>query len=92
MTRFAKLSSTQPAYCRICGDDQTIGTFRFWGPDDGWLAGGLCRYCAEDCKKRGPEKGDYAYDKCGPEHAETIEVLAEILGDDLDSMMAMLDE
>ncbi len=49
-------------YCKICGDVSHLGKpRRFWSPDDGWLFGRLCRYCASHYGKRQPKSDDYAY-------------------------------
>ena len=49
-------------YCGICGSRELIPTAcRYWDPDDGWKFGVLCEYCADECRERGPEPGDYAY-------------------------------
>ena len=55
-------------YCKICGstpktntDEPNYAPLRFWSPDDGWIIGTLCRYCAEEHLDEQPKPTDYAY-------------------------------
>ena len=56
------------AYCKICGDhipsDECGKAKRFWSPDDGWIIGYLCDYCAPEAKRK-PKPDDYAYERRG---------------------------
>ena len=68
-------------YCKICGDEKDLTrVIRFWSPDDGWMAGRLCRYCAKDCSKCKPKPGDYAYDKRGNLFADEQDAIDAIYG------------
>lgn len=68
-------------YCKICGDEENLTkVLRFWSPDDGWMAGRLCRGCAKDCGGRKPKPADYAYDKRGELFSDEDEAVSEIYG------------
>ena len=68
-------------YCGICGDTQVIpNAVRYWDCDDGWKMGVLCSGCTVECKKRGPNPGDFAYVRGQEEVADHLDILAE-LGD-----------
>jgi hypothetical protein len=70
-------------YCRICGrqprtsqEEPNRGPLRFWDPDDGWIVGSLCRWCAEEYLDAQPDPEDFAYsDHAGDlaTHLETDE-------------------
>jgi len=87
-----------PGYCGICGQRDPDSTYsplipkmvRYWCPDDGWKTGVLCSGCAEDCKDRGPRRGDYAYQDAS--NGETIDSLNEVLGDDQDGFHSELED
>jgi hypothetical protein len=56
-------------YCRICGhtprtsqEEPNRTPLRFWDPDDGWVIGTLCRWCAEEYLDAQPDPEDFAYD------------------------------
>ena len=68
-------------YCKICGDENDLTrVIRFWSPDDGWVAGRLCKYCTQDCAKHKPQKGDYAYDKRGDVFSDVDDAIDNIYG------------
>lgn len=88
-------------YCGICGEPATEDdncpvvprAVRYWSPDDGWKVGVLCVYCADAVRNRGPQPGDYAYGGPGGDsRREAIDVVADILGDDLDGMVAEVED
>lgn len=50
-------------YCHICGDENVKPkVYRYWSPDDGWVAGRLCTGCRKDAKRARPRPRDYAYE------------------------------
>jgi len=50
--------------CAVCGEEDPLGARTlFWSPDDGWRYGTLCRWCYGPISLRGPEPGDWAYDR-----------------------------
>ena len=65
-TRQGRRRKESTMYCKICGDEKELTeVVRFWSPDDGWIAGRLCRGCYQACYGREPKPDDYAYDKRG---------------------------
>jgi len=60
---------------------------RYWDCDDGWRVGVLCRGCGEDAAERGPRPGDYASATEQREHAEYLDLDAELSAGDLDHMV-----
>ena len=71
-----------PGYCGICGDTEVVPVaVRYWDPDDGWRLGVLCVGCGDECRSRGPQRGDYAYRTTDTAEQKTrLDVLAD-LGD-----------
>lgn len=68
-------------YCTICGDEEKLTTTkRLWSPDDGWIAGRLCRSCNETDGQRKPHPDDYAYDKRGELFADEQDAIDAIYG------------
>ena len=68
-------------YCEICGDENNLTkVIRFWSPDDGWIAGRLCKDCYRADGKRQPRPTDYAYDKRGEIFADEDEAISKIYG------------
>ena len=68
-------------YCKICGDEENLTkVIRFWSPDDGWIAGRLCKACYSACGKRKPQSTDYAYDKRGGLFTDVDGAIDEIYG------------
>lgn len=57
-------------YCGVCGrvphddtEEPNYGPIRWWGPDDGWKIGTLCRWCKEEKEDEKPSPEDYAYSR-----------------------------
>ena len=70
-------------YCKICGDEDPkhlTPVIRYWSPDDGWVAGRLCKWCAEDARIRKPHPDDYAYDQRGKMFSDEDDAISTIYG------------
>ena len=85
--------------CDICGtasDSLIPNMVRFWDCDDGWRTGVLCAYCGEDAASAGPSPDDYAYKMAQAKgHAVSgsdIDMLAAVLGHDLDGFSSMMED
>ena len=65
MLRFVKAKLSYN-HCGICGhvpdakDEPNRAPLRWWDPDDGWMIGTLCRWCADEALDRRPQPEDYA--------------------------------
>ena len=78
-------------YCGLCGERGKLlvpQAVRYWDVDDGWKVGVLCVYCGPEVAERGPRPTDHASHSSGPYSAREIDALADLLGDDLDSLWA----
>jgi len=68
-------------YCKICGDEDGLtGPFRFWSPDDGWIAGRLCLSCKGTELKRKPAESDFAYEDRNLYLSSEDDAISEIYG------------
>jgi hypothetical protein len=81
-------ANAQPSYnyCRICGhqprtanDEPNRAPLRFWDPDDGWMIGTLCRWCADEYLHVQPDPDDFAYDDHALDIATDVETDEDIL-------------
>jgi hypothetical protein len=81
-------ANAQPSYnyCRICGhqprtanDEPNRAPLRFWDPDDGWIIGTLCRWCADEYLHVQPDPDDFAYDDHALDIATDVETDEDIL-------------
>jgi len=67
--------------CQICGDERDLSpVLRFWSPDDGWVAGRLCKWCRKSEEKRKPCLEDYAWEKRGELFSDEEDALGKIYG------------
>jgi hypothetical protein len=68
-------------YCKICGDENVAkAVYRFWSPDDGYVAGRLCEYCKETALAAEPKSTDYAYDNRQEPFADVDDAMSTIYG------------